>query len=118
MPCETVVATAFPVAVPGLIAPENPENHREHRWKTSYNVRTAGADVSDQRDITTLLHEWREGSSEAENELFALVMPDLRRLARYLMRGERKAHTLQPTELVDQIYFRLVSAKDRDWESR
>ena len=30
-------------------------------------------------DITRLLREWRAGDREAENELFALVMPDLRR---------------------------------------
>lgn len=69
-------------------------------------------------DITQLLGRWREGSREAENELFSLVMPNLRRLAHYLMKSERKGHTLQATELVDQIYFRLVSAKDRDWQNR
>ena len=35
-----------------------------------------------------------------------------------MMRRERPGHTLQPTELVDQIYFRMVGAKDRDWRSR
>jgi len=69
-------------------------------------------------DITGLLHKWRDGSREAENELFALVVPNLQRLARHLMRGERKGHTLQPTELVNQIYLRMVAAKDRDWQSR
>jgi RNA polymerase sigma factor (TIGR02999 family) len=69
-------------------------------------------------DITLLLHEWRAGSRTAENELFALVLPNLRRLAHYLMKGERKGHSLQPTELVDQIYLRLVAAKDRDWQNR
>src|SRR5262249_21715610 len=69
-------------------------------------------------DITQLLHRWREGSREAENELFVLVLPKLRRLAHFLIKGERKGHSLQPTELVDQVYFRLVAAKDRDWESR
>jgi len=69
-------------------------------------------------DITQLLRRWREGSREAENELFNLVMPKLRGLAHYLMKGERKGHTLQPTELVDQIYLRLVGAKDRDWRNR
>ena len=71
-----------------------------------------------ERDITQLLNRWREGSHEAENELFALVLPNLRRLARYLMKGERKGHSLEPTELVDQIYFRLVAAKNRDWRNR
>jgi len=69
-------------------------------------------------DITGLLHKWRDGSREAENELFELVLPNLRRLARHFMRGERKGHTLQPTELVNQIYLRMVAAKDRDWQNR
>jgi RNA polymerase sigma factor (TIGR02999 family) len=69
-------------------------------------------------DITLLLREWRAGNRAAENELFALVLPNLRRLAHYLMKGERKGHSLQPTELVDQIYLRLVAAKDRDWQNR
>src|SRR2546428_6662257 len=50
-------------------------------------------------DITALLHRWRDGSRDSENELFAVVLPDLRRLARYLMKGERKGHTMQPTDL-------------------
>jgi RNA polymerase sigma factor (TIGR02999 family) len=69
-------------------------------------------------DITHLLHEWRSGSREAENQLFTLVLPNLRRLAHYLMQRERKDHSLQATELVDQIYFRMVAAKERDWQNR
>jgi RNA polymerase sigma factor (TIGR02999 family) len=69
-------------------------------------------------DITHLLHKWRDGSRSAENELFALVLPNLRRLAHHLMKGERQGHSLQATELVDQIYLRLVAAKDRDWQNR
>jgi RNA polymerase sigma factor (TIGR02999 family) len=74
--------------------------------------------ASENADITHLLHEWGNGNREAENELFAVVMPDLRRLAGYLMQRERKGHSLQPTELVNQIYVRLVSARDRDWQNR
>src|ERR1700724_1747 len=69
-------------------------------------------------EITRLLHEWRAGSREAENQLFALVLPNLRRLAHYLMQRERKDHSMQATELVDQIYFRMVAAKERDWQNR
>jgi RNA polymerase sigma factor (TIGR02999 family) len=69
-------------------------------------------------EITQLLHQWRAGAAEAENELFNRLNTDLRRLARYLMKGERKGHSLQATELVDQIYVRLVAAKDRDWQNR
>jgi RNA polymerase sigma factor (TIGR02999 family) len=69
-------------------------------------------------DITDLLHQWRAGSREAESQLFTLVLPNLRRLAHYLMQRERKDHSLQATELVDQIYFRMVAAKERDWQNR
>lgn len=69
-------------------------------------------------EITQLLHQWRAGAAEAENELFSRLNADLRRLAHYLMKGERKGHSLQATELVDQIYIRLVAAKDRDWQNR
>src|SRR5580700_11748621 len=69
-------------------------------------------------DITELLHQWRAGNREAENQLFTLVLPNLRRLAHYLMQRERKDHSLQATELVGQIYFRMVAAKDRDWQNR
>ncbi len=69
-------------------------------------------------DITYLLQQWRGGSREAEDQLFTLVLPDLRRLAHYLMQRERKDHSLQATELVNQIYFRMVAAKERDWQNR
>ena len=69
-------------------------------------------------EITELLHLWRKGNPEAENALFERVVPELRRLAHYLMKGERKGHTLQATELVNQIYVRLVAAKDRSWQDR
>jgi RNA polymerase sigma-70 factor, ECF subfamily len=64
------------------------------------------------------LYEWRDGDHAAENKLFDMVMPDLRKLAHHLMRGERANHTMQATELVDQVYFRLVAAKNRDWQGR
>jgi RNA polymerase sigma factor (TIGR02999 family) len=69
-------------------------------------------------DITRLLQKWRTGSRTAENELFAIVMPNLRRLAHHMMMRERKGHTLEATELVDQIYLRMVAARDRDWQNR
>ena len=71
-----------------------------------------------QPDITQLLHKWSEGDQSAERQLFSVVFPDLRRLAHHFMKGERQGHTLQATELVNQVYFRLVAAKNRDWQNR
>jgi RNA polymerase sigma factor (TIGR02999 family) len=69
-------------------------------------------------DVTALLQQWGAGSSEAENELFQLVFPRLRHIARHLMKGERPGHSLQSVDLVDEIYLRLVAAKNRDWRNR
>ena len=54
-------------------------------------------------DITRLLHKWREGDREAENELFALVLPNLRRLAHYLMKGERDGHKKEMDPYKDKL---------------
>jgi RNA polymerase sigma factor (TIGR02999 family) len=70
------------------------------------------------KEITQLLREWRDGSQEAENELFQEVMPNLRRLAHHLMLGERPGQSIQATELVDQVYLGMVATKDRDWQNR
>jgi RNA polymerase sigma-70 factor, ECF subfamily len=72
----------------------------------------------DAGEITLLLQKWREGDREAENELFSRVFPSLRRFAHYLMAGERRGHSLQPTELVNEIYLRLAGTKDLDWRDR
>ena len=69
-------------------------------------------------EITLLLSAWRSGSREAENKLFDQVLPDLRRLAHYFLSRERQGHSMQTTELIDQIYLKMVAAKDRDWQNR
>ncbi len=61
--------------------------------------------------ITQLLLRWRKGA-RAENVFFCVVAPKLWPLAHHLMKGERKGHTLQATELVDQVCSRLVIPKD------
>lgn len=69
-------------------------------------------------DITKLLRRWGEGSIDAGDELFRLVKPNLQQLAHYFMGLERRGHSLRSSDLVNEIYFRLVAAKNRDWESR
>ena len=74
--------------------------------------------MSDSGDITRLLQLWRDGNEDAENELFDRVTPKLRRLASYMLKGERKGHSLESVELVNDIYIKMVAAKNRDWRSR
>lgn len=68
--------------------------------------------------ITQLLGAWRQGDTDARDDLITALYPELRRLASSLFRGERANHTLQPTALVNEAWLRLsgaapLSAADR-----
>ena len=58
-------------------------------------------------DVTALLDRWNAGDPEALKALIGVVHGELRRLAGSLLRHERSDHTLQPTELVHEVYLRL-----------
>ena len=69
-------------------------------------------------EITQLLHAWSAGDRGVEERLFSLVLPDLRNLARALMRRERRDHTLEASALLNESYVRLLAGRERDWEGR
>lgn len=69
-------------------------------------------------DVTALLQAWGTGDRSVEDRLFALLLPDLRRIARNLMRRERPNHSLQTTALLNETYVRLVHDRAREWQSR
>jgi RNA polymerase sigma factor (TIGR02999 family) len=69
-------------------------------------------------EVTILLRQTRAGNPEAADRLTALVMRELRQLARHYLRGERTGHTLQPTALVNEAYLRLIGHEARDWRNR
>jgi len=69
-------------------------------------------------DVTALLVRWRAGSPEAEEQLMAKVLGELRRLAASYLRRERAGHTLQPTAVVNEAYMRLVPQRGIHWENR
>jgi RNA polymerase sigma-70 factor (ECF subfamily) len=50
-------------------------------------------------------------NKEDLNQLLPAVYDELRRLARAQFRRERGAHTLQPTALVHEVYFRLADQR-------
>ena len=68
--------------------------------------------------ITGLLLRWSQGDEHALDDLTPLVYPDLRRLAAYLLKGERPGHTLQPTALVNEVYMKLEGAAKTPWQNR
>jgi RNA polymerase sigma factor (TIGR02999 family) len=75
--------------------------------------------MSRSRDqVSRLLADWRNGDTEALNELIPLVYSELQRMARRFMRGERESHTLQGSALVNEVYLRLVDHRSVAWQDR
>jgi len=62
-------------------------------------------------DIGQLMERLRKGDSQAAGHLVTFFYPELRRLARSQMRGERQKHTWQPTVLVNQLYLELLKIR-------
>lgn len=61
--------------------------------------------------IAELMDRLRSGSKDAAGQLVSLFYPELRRLARSHMKGERAHHTWQPTVLVNQMYLELLKIR-------
>lgn len=69
-------------------------------------------------EVTQLLHQWRDGETEAFQRLVPLVYQDLRRIARAQLRRDHAGWTLDTTGLVHEAYMRLVDADKVDWQDR
>lgn len=74
--------------------------------------------AAERHEITRLLARWARGDVEAKEPLLAVVYDELRRLAGSLLRGERAGHSLQPTELVHEVYLKLDASALPDFEDR
>ena len=69
-------------------------------------------------DITGLLHAWAQGDARALDALIPLVYDDLHRAAHLYMAREAPDSTLQTTALVNEVYLRLLGAREVDWQNR
>ena len=68
--------------------------------------------------ITLALQDLAKGDSSAFDKVMPMVYAELRNLAGYYLRQERKEHTLQPTALVHEAYFRLVGQSQPEYQNR
>ncbi len=68
--------------------------------------------------VTELLLAWKQGEESALEKLTPVVYEELKRLAHRYMGGERAAHTLQTTALVNEAYLRLIDGKQVNWQNR
>lgn len=73
--------------------------------------------VPTSEEITALLRAWREGSEEAESRIVSELYPELKALARREA-GRWNRLSLQPTEIVNELYMRLRGGPQPDWEDR
>ena len=73
---------------------------------------------SSQEEITQLLVAWSHGDKESVDKLVPLVYEELRRMANRYLADERTGHTLQPSDVVHEAYFRLVDQRQVQWQNR
>ncbi len=69
-------------------------------------------------EVTRLLDAYGQGDREAMQRLLPYVYDELRAIAQRHLRRERGDHTLNPTALVHEVYFRLVDQTRKGWNDR
>jgi RNA polymerase sigma factor (TIGR02999 family) len=84
---------------------------RPQRWPTPRAAARATEIVAD-------LSRVDRPAGSSPDDLFEAVYDPLRELARRYLRRERPGHTLQPTALVHEAYFKLVDQSRVDWKGR
>lgn len=69
-------------------------------------------------NITVILAEVQAGVPGAADRLATAVYAELHRIAERAMLREVDGHTLQPTELVDEAFMKLVGQNGTNWQNR
>ena len=73
---------------------------------------------ADAAQITRLLHEWRDGSQAAFDQLIPLVYNELHTLASRQLAKEWRPDRLQTTAVVSEAYLKLFGQREVDWQNR
>ncbi|MCG8456670.1 MAG: ECF-type sigma factor [Holophagales bacterium] len=71
-----------------------------------------------ERPVTDHLSRWGDDPKASLDQVLPWVAAELRRLAQSFLAGESKAHTLQATALVHELYLRLVERRRASWRDR
>ena len=77
-----------------------------------------GAIDQQSTQATGLLLKWSQGDPGALARLIPLVQRELHQMARRHMAHENPGNSLQATVLVNEVYLRLVDAKNVAWHGR
>ena len=70
------------------------------------------------RDISALLAAWSGGDAQALPDLMSTVYPEVRRIARQHLHGQRAGHTLESAALANEAYLKLIRAGSIRCENR
>jgi RNA polymerase sigma-70 factor (ECF subfamily) len=89
-----------------------------HGWYNLDAPRPGGSMAAPASEITALLAAAQSGDEAETNHIVPLVYEELRRLARRHMAGQRRGHTLQTTDLVNEAYLKLINVKGAAWKDR
>ncbi len=69
-------------------------------------------------EVTNLLLAASSGDTQAADQLVAVVYDDLRRLAGYYLQRESPGHSWDSSELVDEVYVKLVDQHRVNWKGK
>src|SRR5580700_9067540 len=69
-------------------------------------------------EVTVLLARIQHGDREAVSDLASLAFPELRRLAVFCLRGKGPGHTWLPTDLVNELWVRLLRRERIEYRNR
>ena len=93
-------------------SPDRNDNHRNQDQRPP-----GSAHKQPSTDISELLHAWSKGDQEALERLTPLVQDQLKKIAHNRLRREGRVHTMQSTEIIGELYLRLVGDQ-REWEGK
>jgi RNA polymerase sigma factor (TIGR02999 family) len=69
-------------------------------------------------DVTRYLLAWSAGDDQAAAPAFSALYETLDRLAERALSRERPDHTLEPSGLVGETFFRMLEQRHTQWRSR
>lgn len=69
-------------------------------------------------EITNLLKAWGSGDEAALDRLTEHIYPELRIMARRLVKDQARENSIQATALVHEVYLRLVDVTRVEWQAR
>ena len=75
--------------------------------------------MSDRRGrLTRLINRWFRGDRSDEDELWEILVVELRKVAASVLRRFRSHHTIQPADLLNELYLELSREQGRQCPSR